>query len=158
MRTSATGKSDPRSQTRSGFTLIELLVVLTIIGLMSAAVVIAIPDPRGSLTAEAERFAARAKAAQDRAVIDSRAMAIRVTQTGYGFDRRNRSEWQALNLKPFVDYAWGEDVQAIVAGDGAARIVFDATGITEPATVTLARDGEQVIVEIEGDGSIDVVA
>ena len=42
-----------------GFTLIELLVALTILGLMSAVVVLAIPDPRGRLVDEAERFAAR---------------------------------------------------------------------------------------------------
>jgi general secretion pathway protein H len=154
MRTSATGRADAAG----GFTLVELLIVLTIIGLMSAAVVIAMPDPRGSLTAEAERFAARAKAAQDRAVIDSRAMAIRVTGAGYGFDRRSKGEWEALNAKPFADYRWGEGVQAVVGGSGAARIVFDSTGMAEPATVTLEREGEQVAVTVAQDGKIDVAS
>ena len=151
MRTSATGRAE-------GFTLIELLIVLTLIGLLSAAVIIAIPDPRGSLTGEAERFAARAKAAQDRAVIDARAMAVRVTGAGYGFDRRTRREWEALNAKPFVDYQWSEGVEAVVGGSGAARIVFDSTGMAEPATVTLEREGEQVVVTIAQDGEIDVAA
>ena len=155
MPTSATGRAEGAA---SGFTLVELLIVMTIIGLLSAAVVIAIPDARGSLTTEAERFAARTKAAQDRAVIDARAMAVRVTSAGYGFDRRTRSEWEPLNSAPFVDYRWGEGVQAVVSGSGAARIPFDSTGISEPATVTLAREGEQVVVRIEGDGSIDIDA
>jgi general secretion pathway protein H len=141
-----------------GFTLLELLIVLTIFGLMSAAVIIAMPDPRGSLAAEAERFAARAKAAQDRAVIDSRAMAVRVTAAGYGFDRRTRREWEALNARPFVEYQWGEGVQAAVGGGETSRIVFDSTGMADPATVTLARDGEQVVVTIAQDGKIDVDA
>jgi general secretion pathway protein H len=55
MPISATG----RARRQSGFTLVELLIVLTIVGLMSAAVVIAMPDQRGSLVSEAERFAAR---------------------------------------------------------------------------------------------------
>lgn len=139
-----------------GFTLVELLIVLTIIGLMSAAVVIAMPDPRGSLMSEAERFAARAKAVQDRAVIGARPMAVRVTSAGYGFDRRAGGEWEALNDEPFVDYRWAEGVQAMIGGSGAARIVFDATGMADPATVTLVRDGEQVVVSIAMDGRIDV--
>ena len=50
---------------RNGFTLVELMVVLFIIGLAATAVVLAVPEQGGSLQAEAERFAARAKAARD---------------------------------------------------------------------------------------------
>ena len=44
----------------AGFTLIELMIVVTIIGLASAVVVLALPDPRGRLRDEAAQFAARA--------------------------------------------------------------------------------------------------
>ena len=47
----------------NGFTLLELMVVLTIIGFISAAVVLAIPDPRGRVIEDADRFAARVAAA-----------------------------------------------------------------------------------------------
>src|SRR5215218_1367072 len=53
------GSPSPSSMGRQGgFTLIELLVVLVIIGLVSAAVVIGMPDPRGALRGEALRLAA----------------------------------------------------------------------------------------------------
>src|SRR3546814_7675349 len=65
MRISATGRTE-------GFTLVELLIVLTIVRLMSAAVVLAMPDPRGNLRAEAEPFAARAAAARNLAIADAR--------------------------------------------------------------------------------------
>ncbi len=177
MRTSATGKADrfrsrygfaglwrpaQRGFTASwrsaehGFTLVELLIVLAIIGLLSAAVVIAMPDPRGSLAAEAERFAARAKAVQDRAIIDSRAMSIRVTTIGYGFDRRSDGAWEPLRSAPFVDQRWADGVEAGVGKSDAARIVFDSTGQADPASITLARDGEQVSVSIALDGGIHV--
>ena len=51
------------------------MVVLAIIGLVSGAVVLAMPDPRGRLRDDAERFAARARAAQDKAVIEARPVA-----------------------------------------------------------------------------------
>lgn len=150
MPISATGTSS------RGFTLVELLVVLTIVGLMAAAVVLAMPDPRGSLTVDAERFAARAKAAQDRAIIDANGMAIRLTPIGYGFDRRANGEWRPLDAKPFADQAWSEGTEAVLAGEGAARIVFDPTGAVEPAQILLRRGDEQVRIAIGHDGAIDV--
>ena len=53
----------------NGFTLIELMVVLTIIGFISAAVVLAMPDPRGRVVEDADRFAARVAAARDESVV-----------------------------------------------------------------------------------------
>jgi general secretion pathway protein H len=123
---------------------------------MSAAVVLAMPDPRGGLVAEAERFAARAKAARDRSMIDARGMSIRLTGAGYGFDIRERAAWRPLDRRPFVDYPWGEGTRALLDTE-VARISFDPTGIAEPASLTLERGSERISVEIGQDGGIDVV-
>lgn len=141
-----------------GFTLVELLIVLAMIGLLSAAVVIALPDPRGSLIQEAEQFAARAKAAEERAILDARSMSIRVTDIGYGFDRREHGAWVPIERKPFATWRWNEGTRAVVGGAGAARIVFDPTGMAEPARVTLIRDGKQASIAIGRDGTIHVGA
>jgi general secretion pathway protein H len=142
----------------SGFTLVELMVVLAILGLMSAAVVLAIPDPRGSLRGEAERFAARARAASERAIMDARPVAIRITAAGYGFDRRERGGWQPLAASPFGEYRWTEGTTAGLSPGGAARIAFDSTGMAEPAQLLLQRDEERIVVEIGQGGDVRVGA
>ncbi|MGJ3629873.1 hypothetical protein AB5I41_29205 [Sphingomonas sp. MMS24-JH45] len=48
------------------------MVVIAIIGIASAAVVLAMPDPRGRLMDEAARFATRTRAAHDTAIVDGR--------------------------------------------------------------------------------------
>lgn len=137
----------------NGFTLIELLVVLAIIGLVSGAVVLVMPDPRASLPREAERFAARVRAAQDEAVIGARATALRVTPGGYGFERRDHGRWIAITDAPLGGRLWPEGVRA---QSSAPRATFDPTGLSDPLDVTLRREEDSVRVRIEGDGAVHV--
>jgi general secretion pathway protein H len=134
---------------------VELLIVLAIVGLMSALVVLAVPDPRGTLTAEAERFAARARAAQERAVMDNRPILVRVDRAGYGFQWRDEGEWQPIGRRPFEDQEWSEGTAAVLDGQ-SARIAFDSTGFAEPAELILTRGDERIAVEIGDGGRINV--
>lgn len=129
MRISATGAE-------RGFTLVELLVVMAVIALAGAAVVLAIPDPRGELRQGAERFAARVSAARDRAVIEGRDQVVWVSPSGYRIER------------PFP---WPEGSHATAK----ARVRFDTVGQTEPVDITLIRDDERVTISIGAD-SINV--
>ena len=167
MRISAAGTADGRGHaqnglTRSrrsaqqGFTLVELMVVLTILALVSAAVVLAMPDPRGDLASEAERFAARARAAQERAIMDNRPIALRVSPGGYAFEWRQAGSWQRMTEKPFLPQPWGEDVRASASAE-TGRTVFDTTGLADPLRVALSRGREQVAVDISNGGTIRVL-
>src|SRR3546814_18930223 len=86
MRISIPANSDHAPQSR--FTLVELMVVVAIIGFVSAAVVLAMPDPRGRVIGDADRFAARVAAARDEAVITAPPMGEAGSPPGYGFIRR----------------------------------------------------------------------
>ena len=140
----------------NGFTLVELLVVLVIVGLLSAAVVIAMPDPRGALRAEALRFAARADAARERAMMDNRPVALVLKDGGYGFERRTGGEWRPVGEKPFIEQSWSQGLRASMAS-GESRIVFDSTGFAEPARVRLERGREVAEVEVADGGRVHVL-
>jgi len=162
MRTSATGSKPGLKRRRGndqGFTLIELMIVVVLIGLMSAVVMLVMPDPRGRLIDEAERFAARAHAARDMAIVESRPMALRVTAAGYGFDMRRAGRWQPIEDKPFRAEVWSEGTTAIVGQRGLDRVSFDSTGLaSQSMTVTLVRSGETMNVYIGVDGRIVIGA
>ena len=152
MPTSATGSSR-----ESGFTLIELMVVVTIIALASAVVVFAIPDPRGGVIDEAERFAARTLAARDDAIVQSRDVRVAITASGYSVERRRRGQWQAMTEKPFGPMVWAPGTGVEIGASGREAITFDATGApASPATVTLVRDNARATVTISGNGVIRV--
>ncbi|HEU0133733.1 MAG TPA: GspH/FimT family pseudopilin, partial [Allosphingosinicella sp.] len=140
----------------TGFTLVELLVVMTIIGLVSAAVILGMPDPRGALRGEALRLAARAEAARERAMMDNRPVALVLKEGGYGFEWRTGGEWRAMGVKPFIEQSWSEGTQASMAG-GEARITFDSTGFAEPARLRLVRGDEAAEIEVTDGGRVHVV-
>nr|WP_232313637.1 GspH/FimT family pseudopilin [Sphingobium sp. TCM1] len=142
---------------QQGFTLLELMVVLTIIGFISAAVILAIPDPRGRVIEDADRFAARVAAARDEAVVTARPMGLWVSASGYGFQRREGGQWAEIEDKPFGTANWKSGTRALVGKDGRQQIAFDGTGLpTDPLTVTLAREGERVSVTIDMAGKVMV--
>lgn len=141
-----------------GFTLVELMIVITIIGLASAAVVWALPDPRGRLRDEATHFAARARAAQQSAIVDARPVSIWVSGGGYGFDERTHGAWAPIGEKPLRVTSWGKGTRALVAnGGGRDRIMFDSTGLADrPLDVQLRRGDEEMTVHIAANGDVKV--
>ena len=140
-----------------GFTLIELMVVIVIIGLASAAVVLAIPDPGGRVRDEAERFAARTLAVRDAAIIEGRSTRMVIDTTGYTAERRSRGRWQIYGGKGFDTVVFPAGVVASIGETGRAIVTFDATGaVAEPATVDLSKDGVVVRIDIPANGAVRV--
>jgi general secretion pathway protein H len=141
---------------RNGFTLVELMVVITVIALASAAAVLAMPDPHGRVFDEAARFATRARAARDVAVVEGTPVSLWVTPGGYGFDRRAGGVWTPLSDKPFRVEQWRTGTRAAIGG-ARQRIVFDPTGLADrPLAVRLTRDRASVTARIDTDGQTHV--
>ncbi len=141
-----------------GFTLVELMVVIAIIGFASAAVVLSIPDPRGRLVEDADRFAARLAAVRDLAVVEARPLAVWVSPSGYGFERYVDGRWIGSEDKPFRTTNWRAGTHALAGGEGARLMIrFESTGLpSETARIALEREGEQVSVTLDGAGRVRV--
>jgi general secretion pathway protein H len=127
-------------------------MVVAIVGLAAGAVVLAVPDPRPAVGAEAERFAARLSRARDEAVLSNRPVAVEVTPTGYAFSVFDGREWAALIDGPFGPETWRPGTT--VGPREGARFVFDPTGVAEPATLSLSRDGRGKTVTVDGAGEV----
>ena len=143
-----------------GFTLVELMVTITLIALMSAVTLWAIPSPGGRVADEALRFAARARAARDQAVVEGRPVSLWVTPGGYGFDRRVAGRWSPVADKPLRVERWAEGTRADPnsgGGDagGRTRVTFDPTGLPDRAAdVRLSRSNATMLVRLGADGSV----
>ncbi len=145
-------------QRTAGFTIIELMIVVTLIALATAAVAFALPDPRGRLDDDATRFAARARAAHDMAIIEGRSVSVWVAGSGYGFDRHDAGGWQPIAEKPLRASTWQQGVRAtVLSQDGRERVIFDSTGFANvPLDLELKRGEERARVRIGSDGSVRV--
>lgn len=130
-------------------------MVVAIIGLAAGAVVLSIPDPRPSVAAEAERFAARLTRAREEAVLSNRPVAVEATVVGYGFSVFDGAVWSTLAEGPFGPETWAPGTMVEPSG-APVRLVFDPTGVVEPATVTLTRDRNSRTVTIDGAGEVSV--
>ncbi len=146
-----TQKSVTARRMSAGFTLVEMMVVLVIVGLLAAAAVLAMPEPGGGLRVEAETFAARAKAAQETALIESRATSLQVGPAGYAVARSRDGAWQEVGR-----FVWEDGTQPDLATGQQLRTVFDSTGTADPLELTLRRGDRRVRIEIGGDGEIKI--
>jgi general secretion pathway protein H len=151
MRTSATGRANARLR-RAGFTLVELMVTITVIGLAAGAVVLSMPDPRPAVGLEAEHFAARLARAREEAILINQPVAVEADAGGYRFSSFDGADWTPLT-GVFAPRSWGEGVSAPAA---PTRIVFDPTGIADPARVRLSRDSQSRTISIDGAGEVSI--
>jgi general secretion pathway protein H len=154
-RSAQQGFESSRRSAQKGFSLIELLVVIVIIGLLSTVVVITMADPRGRIAGDADRFAGRVKAARDAAIITGRPMALWVSPTGYGFQRREDGQWRAVDEGPLAASDWSSTTNARFSGVSQLRTVFDSVGRADQALdFSLVRDEQTMRVRVSLSGVV----
>lgn len=139
-----------------GVTLIELLVVMAILAFLAGVVVLNGPPLRSAAKSEAEKFAARARAAWEQSVIDGSVYSIAVGAAGYEVDRLVNGAWAPAEGGRYFSTRQtprGVAVSATLADPAAqnktqdaaenpedepARIILDPIGVTTPFIVEFA--------------------
>jgi general secretion pathway protein H len=151
MPTSAPGS---KSRFASGFTLLELMVVIAIIGITTAVVSFAIPDPSAT---RLEREAARLIALLESARAQARTGAMTVLWIPQG-NGSTDADFQFLGLPPALQppVQWLErSVRAEVVG--AKSVVLGPEPMIGGQSVILRMEDKQIIVGTDGLAPFDVV-
>ncbi len=154
-RSAKNGFTPFRRSAQQGFTLIELLVVIVIIGLLSTVVVITMSDPRGRITSDADRFSGRLRAARDAAIVSGRPVAVWVSGTGYGFEKRENGAWASITDGPLASKDWSANTTARFDGVSQLRTMFDSVGRSDqPLDFRLDRGEQSVRIRVDLDGRV----
>lgn len=130
-------------------------MVVAIIGLAAGAVVLTLPDPRPAVATEAERFAARLVRAREEAILTNRSVAVEASANGYAFSTFDGLQWTPLAEGPFRAEDWSEGA-TVSPAEPAVRVVFDPSGVADPATLTLAREGRSRTISVDGAGEVRI--
>lgn len=156
-----------------GLTLLELLVVVTILALVTSIAVFNAPAAHSNARVEAERFAARADAAFEDAVLEGAVMSIEMTPAGYRVVRYGNGEWRAVEGRGRpAERRFPKSLRVTLTLEDAAlqnkrkmerpsdkdepqRIVIDPIGLTAPYTVEFA-DGRDTWLVRGGAGKMKV--
>lgn len=147
-----------RPKNESGFSLVEILVVLFIIGLMSAAVVLAFPKPKSELEQQAAILASQLNALAQDGLITGSVNAAGFSTDGYALYTFENSEWTER-----ASGEWQESYRLTLTRasakldmpkDKAPIIMFQPTGLSTPFELTLADRETKYALKTEGNGRI----
>jgi type II secretion system protein H len=140
-------------------TIVEVLMVVFIIGLTAGIVTLTIPQRPTLEQAEAQAFAKVLRDAQDQAIMTGQPVGLRLSETGYSVVQWQRERWlvrgRPEQLPPRLDIVAQED--RAERPDGWPDLVFDPTGIVEPAVFELRGRGARIDISLNALGEVNLV-
>jgi general secretion pathway protein H len=170
MRASVTSSRRVRFDPRAGFTLIELLVVMVIIGVLVAALTLAVGNAGGerTLSDEADRFQALLGQACADAELGGREIGAVISGDGFAFRRLDGAEWKDLDKDQALRARhWTGGMRVEMTRDGrvldlaapghdAPQLVCFSSGELTPFSLVLALGDGAVRYQVKGsdDGSL----
>lgn len=144
---------------QAGMSIIEVLMVVFIVGLTAGIVTLTIPQRPTTEQASAQAFAAVLRDAQDRAILSGQPTGIKLSEGGYAFVQWHREQWFPQGrpevLPPRLNIV--RRTEQADAPDNWPDIIFDPTGIVEPAAFELRGRGARFDITLQETGEVRLV-
>jgi general secretion pathway protein H len=163
----------PHNSQPLGFTLIEILVVVVILGVLAAALTLAVGVGGGArqLARQAEQVQALVGYACEQAELTGREIGISMTTSGWRFSRLERDDWQAFREGELRPRQWLANSAATLSRDGhnveiaahfpdKPQLLCFSSGELTPFRLELNLPEAPQIYRIEGklDGTVTLAA
>lgn len=154
------------ASTQAGFSLVETMVTVAIVGLMAAAVSMAMLGRPEPVRVEAERLYARFEAARESAILTGEVIGFApdAAGSGYVFLRYRDGSWRDLpdhpalaprDLPEGVHLFAGETGEA-ASGELAPLVWFDPTGFDQPFELQLQGASGEIRLVRSADGQLSI--
>lgn len=144
------------SQKEAGFTLIEVLCVLFMIGLLSGAVVMSLPEKKSPVKAQAETVVNALNAIIQDGLVSGEVRGFGVSETHYALYQYDGTTFNIVEQR-----VWGNDIEPALSINSRAvklpeklspQILFEPTGVNRPFQLSLLGSQDSYGVSSQGDG------
>ncbi|MEL7540173.1 MAG: GspH/FimT family pseudopilin [Pseudomonadota bacterium] len=148
-----------RHRRQAGMTLVEVMAVLFIVGLTAGLVTLTLPERPTEEQASAQAFARVLREAQEQAIMAGQPVGVKLQDQGYALFQWRQDFWRPQ--RGAVILPRGMDIQyqttERVGPEGWPEIVFDPTGIVQPAEFQLRARGVRIDIVLEESGEVRLV-
>ena len=142
-----------------GMTLVEVMTVLFIVGLTAGLVTLTLPQRPTKEQASAQAFATLLRDAQDQAIFAGQPLGIQLTDKGYSLVQWRQDRWRPQGRPEFLPGTMEIllETDAGARPDGWPELVFDPTGIVQPAEFQLRARGVRIDISLLETGEVVLV-
>lgn len=135
------------------------MTVLFIIGLTAGIVTLTLPERPSEEQASAQAFARVLREAQDQAIMSGQPVGLKLSDQGYALVQWQRGFWRPRGRAVEFPRRVGISTQTEqgIGPEGWPDIIFDPTGIVQPAEFQLRARGVRIDISLEESGEVRLV-
>ena len=141
---------------QAGMTLVEVMAVLFIVGLTAGIVTLTLPENPSDEEASAQAFARVLTDAQDRAIMTGQPVGLNLTERGYMLVQWRQDGWRPVGRPVILPARMDIALQTELPDrpDNWPEVVFDPTGIVQPAAFQLRARGVRLDLSLTEAGEV----